>query len=118
MPELPTGTVTFVFTDVEGSTRLVRELGDSYVDMIAAHRRLVREALEEHAGYEVASRGDEFLLVFRRPTEAVGAAVAIQESHDSYPWPGEQPVSVRIGIHTGEPAIEDGDYVGLDVHLV
>ncbi|HKB19430.1 MAG TPA: response regulator [Gaiellaceae bacterium] len=118
MPELPTGTVTFVFTDVEGSTRLVRELGDSYVDMIAAHRRLVREALEEHSGFEVDSRGDEFLLAFRRPTEAVAAARAIQERHDSYPWPGEQLVRVRIGIHTGEPAIEDGDYVGLDVHLV
>src|SRR5262245_112302 len=118
MPELPTGTVTFAFTDVEGSTRLVSELGDSYVGMIADHRRLVRAAVEVHRGYEVDSRGDEFLLAFRLPTDAVAAALAIQASHDSYPWPGRQPVRVRIGIHTGEPSIEDGDYVGLDVHLV
>jgi class 3 adenylate cyclase/CheY-like chemotaxis protein len=118
MPELPTGTVTFVFTDVEGSTRLVRELGDSYVRMIADHRALVREALDERGGYEVDCRGDEFLLAFRQPTDAVEAAVAIQRSHDSHAWPGERPVRVRIGIHTGEPAIEDDDYVGIDVHWV
>jgi DNA-binding NarL/FixJ family response regulator/class 3 adenylate cyclase len=118
MPELPTGTVTFTCTDVEGSTRHVRELGDSYVAMIADHRRLVRQALEQHAGYEVDCRGDEFLLAFGRPAEAVAAALAIQESHDSYPWPGEWPVRVRVGIHTGEPSIEDEDYVGLDVHVV
>jgi DNA-binding NarL/FixJ family response regulator/class 3 adenylate cyclase len=118
MPELPTGSVTFVFTDVEGSTRLVRELGDSYVGMIADHRRLVREALIERNGYEVDCRGDEFLLAFRRPTEAVETAVAIQRSHLAHDWPSVRPVRVRIGIHTGEPAIEDDDYVGLDVHWV
>ncbi len=117
MPELPTGTVTFVFTDVEGSTRLVRELGDSYVGVIADHRRLVREALDEHHGYEVDCRGDEFLLAFRRATDGVETAVAIQEGHARLPWPGGRPVRVRIGIHTGQPAIEDDDYVGLDVHL-
>jgi DNA-binding NarL/FixJ family response regulator/class 3 adenylate cyclase len=115
MPELPTGTVTFVFTDVEGSTRLVRDLGDSYVGVISDHRRLVREALDERNGYEVDARGDEFFLAFQRPDDAVGAAVAIQESHDSHEWPGE-PVRVRIGIHKGVPAIEDDDYVGIDVH--
>jgi DNA-binding NarL/FixJ family response regulator/class 3 adenylate cyclase len=118
MPELPTGTVTFVFTDVEGSTRLVRELGDSYVAMIADHRRLVRQALDEHHGYEVDCRGDEFLLAFARATDAVDTAVAIQQGHDHLPWPGGGPVRVRIGIHTGQPAIEDDDYVGLEVHLV
>jgi DNA-binding NarL/FixJ family response regulator/class 3 adenylate cyclase len=118
MPELPTGSVTFVFTDVEGSTRLVRELGDSYVGVIADHRRLVREALAERNGYEVDCRGDEFLLAFRQPADGVEAAAAIQRSHDSHPWPGERPVRVRIGVHTGEPAIEDDDYVGLDVHWV
>jgi DNA-binding NarL/FixJ family response regulator/class 3 adenylate cyclase len=118
MPELPTGTVTFVFTDVEGSTRLVRDLGDFYVGTIADHRRLVREALHERHGYEVDCRGDEFLLAFREPTDAVMTAVAIQRSHESHVWPGERPVRVRIGIHTGQPAIEDNDYVGLDVHWV
>src|SRR5262245_65988180 len=118
MPELPTGTVTFVFTDVDGSTRLVRELGDSYVDMIAAHRRLVREALEEHSGFEVDSRGDEFLLAFRRPTEAVAAARAIQERHDWYPWPGEHLVRDRIGHNTREPADGGMYFIGTDRRLV
>jgi DNA-binding NarL/FixJ family response regulator/class 3 adenylate cyclase len=116
MPELPTGTVTFVFTDVEGSTRLVRDLGDSYVGVISDHRRLVREAVAECDGYEVDARGDEFFLAFARPEDAVATAVAIQERHDSHDWPA--PVRVRIGIHTGDPAIEDDDYVGLDVHTV
>jgi DNA-binding NarL/FixJ family response regulator/class 3 adenylate cyclase len=118
MPELPTGTVTFVFTDVEGSTRLVRELGDSYVGTIADHRRLVRQALDEHHGYEVDCRGDEFFLAFPRATDAVETALAIQQGHDHLHWPGGRPVRVRIGIHTGRPTIEDDDYVGLDVHLV
>jgi DNA-binding NarL/FixJ family response regulator/class 3 adenylate cyclase len=117
MPELPTGTVTFVFTDVEGSTRLVRDLGDSYVGVISAHRRLVREALAARNGYEVDARGDEFFLAFQSPDDAVEAAIAIQERHDSHEWPGP-PVRVRIGIHTGVPSIEDDDYVGLDVHTV
>jgi DNA-binding NarL/FixJ family response regulator/class 3 adenylate cyclase len=115
MPELPTGTVTFVFTDVEGSTRLVRDLGDSYVSVISDHRRLVREALAKRNGYEVDARGDEFLLVFQTPHDAVETAVAIQESHDSHGWP-DGPVRVRIGIHTGTASIEDDDYVGIDVH--
>jgi DNA-binding NarL/FixJ family response regulator/class 3 adenylate cyclase len=117
MPELPTGTVTFVFTDVEGSTRLVRDLGDSYVGVISDHRRLVREALAARNGYEVDARGDEFFLAFQSPDDAVEAAIAIQERHDSHEWPGP-PVRVRIGIHTGVPSIEDDDYVGLDVHTV
>jgi DNA-binding NarL/FixJ family response regulator/class 3 adenylate cyclase len=117
MPELPTGTVTFVFTDVEGSTRLVRDLGDTYVSVIADHRRLVREAFAERNGYEVDARGDEFLLAFQSPEDAVETAVTIQESHDSYGWP-DGPVRVRIGIHTGTASIEDDDYVGIDVHMV
>jgi DNA-binding NarL/FixJ family response regulator/class 3 adenylate cyclase len=115
MPELPTGTVTFVFTDVEGSTRLVRDLGDSYVGVISDHRRLVRESLAERNGYEVDARGDEFLVVFQSPVDAVHTAVAIQERHESHGWPGA-PVRVRIGIHTGVASIEDDDYVGIDVH--
>jgi DNA-binding NarL/FixJ family response regulator/class 3 adenylate cyclase len=117
MPELPTGAVTFVFTDVEGSTKLVRDLGDAYVGVISDHRRLVREALAERNGYEVDARGDEFLLAFQSPDDALGTAIAIQERHESHDWPGP-PVRVRIGIHTGEPSIEDDDYVGIDVHTV
>ena len=118
MSALPRGTVTFVFTDIEGSTRLVRELGDAYVTVIADHRRLVRSAVRERGGYEIDCRGDEFFLAFERPAEAVEAAVTIQESHDAHAWPDERSVRVRVGIHTGEPAIEDDDYVGLDVHFV
>ena len=117
MPELPTGTVTFVFTDVEGSTRLVRDLGDSYVGVISDHRRLVREALAVRNGYEIDARGDEFFLAFQSPDDAVETAIAIQDRHDSHEWPGP-PVRVRIGIHTGAASIEDDDYVGLDVHTV
>jgi DNA-binding NarL/FixJ family response regulator/class 3 adenylate cyclase len=118
MSALPTGLVTFVFTDVEDSTRLVRELGDAYVTVIADHRRLVRAALDEGGGFEIDCRGDEFFLAFERPAEAVETSLAIQESHDTHAWPDERSVRVRVGIHTGRPAIEDDDYVGLDVHFV
>jgi DNA-binding NarL/FixJ family response regulator/class 3 adenylate cyclase len=118
MSALPTGLVTFVFTDVEDSTRLVRELGDAYVTVIADHRRLVRGALDEGGGFEIDCRGDEFFLAFERPAEAVATALAIQESHDAHAWPDERSVRVRVGIHTGDPAIEDDDYVGIDVHFV
>jgi DNA-binding NarL/FixJ family response regulator/class 3 adenylate cyclase len=114
----PAGTVTFVFTDVEDSTGLVLELGEAYPQLISEHRRLVRNAVEDHGGYEVDCRGDEFFLAFGRAHDAVGAAVAIQREHDSHPWPAGRDVRVRVGIHTGEPAIEDDDYVGIDVHHV
>jgi DNA-binding NarL/FixJ family response regulator/class 3 adenylate cyclase len=114
--ERPTGRVTFLFTDVEDSTGLVRELGDAYRGVLADHRRLVRSAVAERTGYEVDSRGDEFFLAFARADDAVAAAVAIQAAHRSHDWPGGHPVRVRMGIHTGEPAIEEGDYVGIDVN--
>jgi DNA-binding NarL/FixJ family response regulator/class 3 adenylate cyclase len=118
MPELPTGTVTFLFTDVEDSTGFVRELGDAYGGMIAAHRRLVRGAVADRGGYEIDCRGDEFFLAFARPDDAVETALAIQQTHEAHEWPGERPVRVRMGIHTGEPAVEEDDYVGIDVHHV
>src|ERR671911_2458200 len=118
MGDLPTGTVTFLFTDVEDSTGLVRDLRDAYGAVIADHRRLVRDAVEERGGYEIDCRGDEFFLVFARPGEAVETAIAIQRQHESHRWPGERPVRVRMGIHTGEPAVEEDDYVGIDVHHV
>jgi DNA-binding NarL/FixJ family response regulator/class 3 adenylate cyclase len=118
MPELPTGTVTFLFTDVEDSTGFVRELGDSYGAMIADHRRLVRGEVADRGGYEIDSRGDEFFLAFARAGDAIETAIAIQQKHESHGWPAERPVRVRMGIHTGEPAIEEGDYVGIDVHHV
>jgi DNA-binding NarL/FixJ family response regulator/class 3 adenylate cyclase len=116
MPELPTGTVTFLFTDVEDSTGLVRDLGDVYGSVISDHRAVVRQAAGDRGGYEVDCRGDEFFLAFVRPHDAVETALAIQREHAARSWPGERPVRVRIGIHTGEPAVEDDDYVGIDVH--
>ena len=118
MARPPTGTVTFLFTDVEDSTGLVRELGEVYGRVIGDHRRLVRGAVEERNGYEIDCRGDEFFLAFARPDDAVETAIAIQREHDAYAWPGERRVRVRMGIHTGEPALEEDDYVGLDVHHV
>ena len=116
--ELPTGTVTFLFTDIEDSTGLVRELGDAYVQVISDHRRLVRSAVEEHGGYEVDCRGDEFFLAYSDAQAAVDTALAIQRSHESHTWPGSREVRVRIGVHTGRPSIEEDDYVGIDVHCV
>jgi DNA-binding NarL/FixJ family response regulator/class 3 adenylate cyclase len=116
--ELPTGTVTFLFTDVEDSTGLVRDLGEAYGKLIADHRRLVRRAVEDAGGFEIDSRGDEFFLVFAERQSAVEAAIAIQREHESHTWPRERPVRVRIGIHTGQPTVEDDDYVGIDVHRV
>jgi DNA-binding NarL/FixJ family response regulator/class 3 adenylate cyclase len=118
MAERPAGTVTFVFTDVEDSTGLVLELGQAYPQLISDHRRIIRRAVGGHGGYEVDSRGDEFFLAFGGVQAAVGAALAIQREHESHSWPGSRDVRVRIGIHTGEPAIEEDDYVGIDVHHV
>jgi len=101
--------VSLLFTDIEGSTRLVQELGDAYPAALEEHRRLVRSSVEETGGSEMDCRGDEFAAVFDAPDEAVTAARRIQELH-----PG--PIRVRIGIHTGDPLRVDGSYVGVDVH--
>jgi DNA-binding NarL/FixJ family response regulator/class 3 adenylate cyclase len=118
MADQPMGTVTFLFTDVEDSTGLVRDLRDAYPSVIADHRRLVRQAVEARGGFEIDCRGDEFFLAFARPEDAVETAIAIQREHDAHPWPGERGVRVRMGIHTGEPTVEEDDYVGIDVHHV
>jgi DNA-binding NarL/FixJ family response regulator/class 3 adenylate cyclase len=118
MAVLPTGTVTFLFSDVEDSTGLVRDLGDAYGGVIADHRRLVRGAVAERSGHVIDCRGDESFLVFGRADDALETAIAIQQRHESHGWPGEREVRVRMGIHTGEPALEDNDYVGIDVHRV
>lgn len=110
MRELPRGTVTFLFTDIEGSTRLLRELGEAYVTAFAEHRRILREAFARHSGVEVGTGGDALFVVFRSATRAVAAAAEAQAALR----PG--PIWVRMGLHTGEPFIHEGDYVGLDVH--
>ncbi|HVT76621.1 MAG TPA: tetratricopeptide repeat protein [Acidimicrobiales bacterium] len=114
--ELPSGELTFMFTDIEGSTRLFRELGDGYRPLLARHHAIVRSALASHDGYEVKTEGDSFFAVFTRPESAVAAAVAIQSDLAAESWPHAARVRVRIGLHTGEAEAVDGDYVDLAVH--
>ena len=116
MSDLPGGTVTLLFTDVEGSTRLVHELGDAYAGVLADHRRLVREAVAAAGGHEVDSRGDEFFLAFPDARAAAAAAVALQHSLAAHAWPAGTEVRVRVGLHTGRPVLRDGAYFGMDVH--
>jgi predicted ATPase/class 3 adenylate cyclase len=110
MIELPTGTVTFLFTDIEGSTRLLEEMGDGYSTLLGEHRRALLESFERHGGVEFGSEGDAVFAAFTRASDAVAAAADAQRALTA------GPVRVRIGIHTGEPSVTDEGYVGLDVH--
>jgi predicted ATPase/class 3 adenylate cyclase len=111
MDRLPSGELTLLFTDIDGSTRLLHELGDAYAAVLADHRRHVRDAVRRHAGVEVDTQGDAFFFVFPRAPDAVAAAADAQRSLTS------GPVRVRMGLHTGQPILTDEGYVGLDVHL-
>lgn len=115
MVELPVGTVTFAFTDIEESTELLKRLGDEYRDVLTQHRRIMREAFGAHDGVEMDTQGDAFFFVFVRARDAVAAAVDAQRAHAGGTWPRDENVRVRIGLHTGEPAVYDEGYVGLDV---
>ncbi len=115
-PELPTGTVTFLFTDVEGSTRLLQQLREGYADVLAAHARIIRSAIDEFGGHEIDTQGDSFFAAFPRARDAVGAAVAIQRALSAEPWPDGASVRVRMGIHTGEPLVGGERYVGMGVN--
>ena len=115
MTALPHGTVTFAFTDIEGSTALLKQLGERYVDVLADHRRLVRESFTAHGGTEIDSQGDAFFFAFTRASNAVAGAVQAELVHATHAWPDDAVVRVRIGLHTGEPTVSDGGYVGLDV---
>jgi class 3 adenylate cyclase len=112
---LPGGTVTFLFTDIEGSTRLLQELGDDYGQVVADHRRLLREIFKGAGGNEVDTQGDAFFYSFPRARDAVRAAVDGQRALASHEWPRGVDVRVRMGLHTGEPTVGDEGYVGLDV---
>jgi class 3 adenylate cyclase len=114
--ELPRGTVSFLFTDIEGSTRLERELRERYGEVLADHQRLLRRAFERYGGREIDTQGDSFFVVFPRASDAVSAAVEVQRVLVSHPWPGGQQVRVRIGMHTGEASLSEGRYFGLAVH--
>jgi class 3 adenylate cyclase len=115
MATLPSGTVTFVFSDIEGSTGLLKRLGDRYSELIGAHRRIVREAFGRHDGVEIDTQGDAFFYAFARARDAVAAAVEAQRAHADHDWPEGEFVRVRMGLHTGEPAMGDEGYLGVDV---
>jgi class 3 adenylate cyclase len=115
MSALPAGTVTFVFTDIEGSTELIKRLGEGYGEVLSAHRRLVRDTLTAANGTEIDSQGDAFFFAFARTRDAVAGAVDVQRAHASHAWPDGLQLRVRIGLHTGEPSVGEEGYLGLDV---
>lgn len=116
MKELPTGTVTLLFTDIEGSTRLLQRAGDAYPSLLAEHRRVLRAAFSNHDGVEVDAQGDGFFVAFASAQDAAAAAVAAQQALAGHDWPDNSEIRVRIGLHTGEPTAVGGRYVGLAVH--
>jgi predicted ATPase/class 3 adenylate cyclase len=116
MAVLLTGTVTLLFTDIEGSTRLVERLGDRYVEVLAQHRRLLRAAFGRFDGREVGTEGDAFFVAFAKASQAVAAAVAGQRALAGHSWPDGAMLRVRMGVHTGEPTVIAQGYAGLDVH--
>ena len=113
---LPTGTVTFLFTDIEGSTQLLQDLKNQYADLLAEHHRLLREIFARCHGSEVDTQGDSFFVAFPRATDAVGAVVEAQRALAGHTWPGDATVRVRMGLHTGEPLQAVDGYVGIAVH--
>ncbi len=116
MPELPTGTVTFLFTDIEGSTRLLQELGDGYAEVRDEHAAIVRRAITEGGGVEVSTGGDSFFVVFPSPVGAILAAVDAQRALSAQDRSHGSRVRVRMGLHTGEGVLGGDDYVGIDVN--
>jgi predicted ATPase/class 3 adenylate cyclase/DNA-binding CsgD family transcriptional regulator len=116
MSELATGTVTLLFTDIQGSTRLLKQLGERYTGVLAECRTLLRDAFHTYHGHEIDTQGDAFFVSFARATDAVSAAVAAQHALAAHPWPDGVSVHVRMGLHTGEPQLSAEGYVGLDVH--
>jgi class 3 adenylate cyclase len=112
----PQGTVTFVFTDIEGSTALLKRLGDRYADALADHRRLIRDDFAARGGQEIDTQGDAFFFCFVRARDAVAAAVAAQRALAAHAWPDGSDLRVRMSLHTGEPVLGEEGYVGIDVH--
>jgi class 3 adenylate cyclase len=116
MSSLHSGTVTFAFTDNEGSTKLLQELGDEAFGALSRdHRRIVRETFGEAGGTEIDTQGDAFFFSFPRARDAVNAAVAAQRALREHTWPDGREVRVRMGLHTGEPHLGDEGYLGIDV---
>ena len=116
MPELPTGTVTFLFSDIEGSTRLAQEQPSTWPDLLRRHQELMRAAFVAHGGVEVGTEGDSFFAAFASAAGAVAAAADAQRALLAEPWPEGCAIGVRIGMHTGEASVTEGTYVGVAVH--
>jgi predicted ATPase/class 3 adenylate cyclase/Tfp pilus assembly protein PilF len=116
MHNIPTGIVTFLFTDIEGSTQLLRRLGDQYPDILEQHHVILRSVASKYGGYEVGMEGDAFFIAFARATDGINAAVEAQNDLVAHSWPTDNAVSVRMGLHTGEPICTGKNYTGLDVH--
>jgi len=112
----PSGTITFLFTDIEGSTQLLSQLRDQYATLLADQRRILRDAFADWHGQEVDTQGDSFFVAFPRATQAACAAVEIQRALAANTWPEDVKVRVRMGLHTGEPLKDEEGYVGMDVH--
>jgi predicted ATPase/class 3 adenylate cyclase len=113
---LPSGTVTFLFTDIEGSTRLLQRLGHDYARVLGEHQALLRIAWSTHGGAEIDTAGDGFFVAFASAPEAVAAAADATRALAEHAWPEDVPLQVRIGLHTGTPQLVGDHYVGLDVH--
>jgi WD40 repeat protein/class 3 adenylate cyclase len=116
IPAQPSATVTFLFTDIQGSTRLLEKLGEQYATSLAEHHQILRDAIRRWNGREIDTQGDAFFVTFTRALDAVQCAVEAQRALASHTWPLNEPVRVRMGLHTGEPLIASTGYVGMDVH--
>ena len=116
MSALPTGTVTFFFSDIEGSTRLIQRLGEGYPQVLLAHHTVLREALAANGGHELRTEGDSFFIVFDSALQACAGAAAAQKALHAHQWPDGGEVRIRIGVHTGEATLVGNEYLGLDVH--
>lgn len=115
-PDLPTGTVTFLFSDIAGSTRLLRALGDRYPEVLETHQRLLRQAFATNGGTVLGTEGDSFFAVFPAAPGALRAAIQAQRALTNQPWPEGSPVRVRMGLHTGQATVSGDNYIGMDVH--
>jgi class 3 adenylate cyclase len=117
LASLPRGTVTFLLTDIEGSTGLLRQLGEGYASVLRDVRALIRKSVRDAGGHEVDARADEYFCAFRQPARALVAAVGIQRSLKKREWPGGADVCVRIGIHSGRTTLTETGYVGIAVNV-
>src|ERR1700689_4626830 len=116
MRQLPTGTVTVLFSEIEGSTALLGRLGERYGETLSIQRALMRAAISATRGQEIGTEGDSFFVVFSSADDAVRCCLAAQRALASHDWPGGAAVRVRMGLHSGEPTVQEDDYVGMDVH--